>query len=201
MPITPPVLGKVTYEPITIFRTTTGGTGMPQMERFPESATQTFQQGVPLKYSAGYLVEADGTWAAADIIAGMSVEPGHNLTTSGVAQGGVSEGTARNQASSKIIPVGAWVRDGKCGLYVANGENIFSAFATNGPFTQSMIAPGTYYQLLKDSTSGFWYVNLTGTTGNGAIVELLGVDPASPNTTTDGIRVFFRIKGAQRQFD
>lgn len=201
MPIAIPVLGKATYAPIVPYRVQGPGSGVAVMSRMPEGATQTFKQGVPLMLSGGYLVECDFS-GAASVVAGFSAEPGHNLAVAGTAEAGVSEGTAPNQASSRIIPVGAWFRDGRTGLYLANDATIFSAFAVNGatdpPYAQSLVVPGTYYGLTKDATSGFWYVDLADTGGNNAVVELLGVDPATPNTVANGVRVFFMIKAAQR---
>lgn len=198
MSVTIPVLGAVTYEPIKPYRVNTGGASMPQIARLAEKATQTFKQGVPLKYNSGVLDEV--TFSAADVIVGFSAEPGHNLTTADTPEPATSEGTAPNQASSRIIPVGAWMKDGKVGTYVADENTIFSAFAKNGPFTNSMMIAGTFYGLTKDNTSGFWYVDLTDTSGNNAVVELLGVDPSCPNTVADGVRVYFRIKNASRYY-
>lgn len=198
MSVTIPVLGKVTYEPIKPYRVNSGGAAMPQMARLPETSAKTFKQGVPVMYSSGLLVEA--TFSAADVLVGFSAEPAHNLTTSDTPEPATSEGTPQNQASGKIIPVGAWMKDGKLGVYIADENTIFSAFAVNGPFTNAMMIAGTFYGLTKDSGSGFWYVDLTDTSGNNAVVELLGVDPASPNTVADGVRVFFRIKNASRYY-
>ena len=191
------VLGQVAYEPIAIWRTEREGA--PAMERFPEAATQTFKNGTPLTLSSGYLVAA--AFSGADIVYGVSSEPAHNLAVSGTAQQ-LSEGTAQNQASSVITPIGAWMRDGKIGLYRANDENIFSASLKAGEvFTQALIVnPATLYGLTKDNTSGFWYVDNTDTSGNNAVVQLLGVDPSCPNTVAGGCRVFFKFAPSKRFF-
>lgn len=197
MAIAIPVLGKVSYEPIKPYRTIAGNASFPAMSRLDESATQTFKMGVPLIFSSGLLVET--AFSGADVIVGFAAEPGHNLTTGGTAQDGVSEGTAPNQPSSKIIPIGAWVRDGKCGIYNADANTIFSGALKSGQvFADTLLIAGTYYGLTKDNTSGFWYVDNTVTSGNSAVVQLIGVDPSCPNTVADGSRVFFTIKSAQR---
>ncbi len=200
MPIAIPVLGKVSYEPITAYRMLGSGMGMAEIERMSEAASQTFNQGVPLTFSSGLLQEC--TFSGADVIVGFSAEPGHNLTTGGVKQDGFSEATPRNQASGKTIPIGAWVRDGKIGLYAANDTTIFSAALKSGQvYTDALLIAGTFYRLIKDATTGFWYVDNTLTGGNAGVVQLIGVDPSCPNTATDGSRVFFQVKPAQRYFN
>jgi hypothetical protein len=177
-----------------------GGSGVAQQVRLSEGASKTFNIGVPLIFASGVLTEA--TFGAADVIVGFSAEPGHNLTTAGTAQDGVSEGTAQNQPSSKIIPVGAWIRDGKCGVYAADDSTIFSAALLAGQvYADTLLVSGTFYGLTKDNTSGFWYVDPTDTSGNNAVVQLIGVDPSCPNTAADGSRVFFQIKPAARYFN
>lgn len=199
MAITIPTLGKVSYEPIKPWRNISGGSSLPQMMRVPESATQTFKIGTPLMMSSGYAVAYDGGTSP---LIGFAAEPGHNLASSGVAEAGYSEGTAQNQASSKIIPVGAHFKDGKVGVYVVNGITTFAGAVNIGTdvFAQTLVVPGTYYGITKDTSSGFWYIDLADTSGNNAIIDLLGLDSSSPNTTADGARVFFQIKAAARAF-
>lgn len=192
------VLGQVAYEPIKAYRRT-AGLGFPAMSRFPESATQTFKMGAPLTLSAGYLIEA--AFSSADIVYGVSSEPAHNLATSGTAQD-LSEGTAPNQASSVITPVGAWPRDGKIGLYEANGDTVFSiSLKATQTYSAALITnPATLYGLTKDSTSGFWYLDTSDTSGNNAVAHLLGMDSSSPNTSAGGCRVYFQFASAARFF-
>lgn len=199
MPITVPVLGKVSYEPIKPYQVTAAGSGFPHMRRMPEDAGETFKMGVPLALEGGFLREADFTGDT--IIVGFSTEPGHNLAADGVAEQGTSEGTAPNQASSKIIPVGAWMKDGNCGVYIADDSTIFSiALKAASVFTQALLIAGTFYGIAKDATSGFWYLDDADTSGNNAILELLGMDPSSPNTAADGARVLVKVKPAARYF-
>lgn len=191
-------LGKVSYEPIKAVRLLSG-LGMPAFERVPEAATQTFKTGVPLVLSGGNAQEA--AFGGAEVIYGVSAEPGHNLTVAATAEQGYSEATPPNQASAKTIPVGAWTKDGRCGVYRADGNTIFSiALKAGQVFTQALIIPGTKYGLVKDGTSGFWYLDNTDTAGDNAVAEIVGNDDSAPNTVADGARVFFRFTSTLRAF-
>lgn len=192
----PGVLAPVSYEPIQAVRVTGSQGATPTVTRQLEAATQTFQIGVPTILVSGYIQEA--TFLAAQIIYGVSNEHAHNLTVAGTAQD-LSEGTPQNQASAIITPVGAWIRDGRCGVYNADGQNVFSiALKAGQVFAQSLLIAGTYYGLTKDSSSGFWYLDNTDTSGDNAVAELLGVDSSCPNTVAGGSRVFFRFAPALR---
>lgn len=179
------------YEPIQAVQLLSG-LGFPAMTRCPEKASQTFKQGVPLVLSGGYLQEA--AFGAAEIIYGVSSEAGHNQASDGVAAE-LSEGTPPNQASAVITPIGAWLRDGKVGIYKADGSTVFSVKLKAGQtFSQALVAAGTYYGLVKDGTSNFWYLDSTDTSGDNAVAQLIGVDPS------DSTRVFFQFKAALRYF-
>lgn len=192
------VLGQVSYGPIQIYNTIQG-LGFPAMIRQREDATQTFKMGVPTKLVSGYIQEC--AFSAADVVYGVNAEKSHNLAAAGTAQD-LSEGTPQNQPSAITTPVGAWIRDGKIGLYQANGNNVFSVSLKTGQvFTQALVlGPATLYRLIKDGTTGFWYLDNTLTGGNAGVANLLGMDPSSPNTTTGGCRVFFQFAEAQRAF-
>lgn len=195
----PGVLAPVSYEPIQAVRMSGSQGATPAVTRQLEAATQTYKVGVPTRLVSGYLQEC--AFSGADIVYGISNEPAHNLTASGVAQDS-SEGTPQNQASAITTAVGAWPRDGRCGVYNADGQNVFSiALLTGQVFTQALLAAGTLYGLTKDNTSGFWYLDPTDTSGNNAVAELLGVDPSCPNTVAGGCRVFFRFAPSKRFFD
>lgn len=196
MPLTP--LAPVSYEPIKAVRVLSSAAATPFLVRAPETSAQTFQVGTPLRLVSGYVSPC--TFGAADIVYGFSAEPAHNLTTSGAAQN-ESEGTPPNQASAITTAVGAWIRDGACGTYGANGQTVFSiALKIGQVFTQALLVAGTLYGITKDTPSGFWFLDNTVTTGNSAIAELLGVDSSSPNTVTGGSRVFFQVASAKRYF-
>lgn len=193
------VLAPVTYEPIRVYKVLNQAHATPQMVRELEDASQTFQVGVPCMLVAGLIQEV--TFSGADIIYGVSAEHAHNLTVAGTAQD-LSEGAPPNQPSGVTTPVGAWIRDGKIGLYVANGTTVFSAALKAGQvFTQALLAAATPYGLVKDVASGFWYIdNTDNSAGNNNVVTLLGVDPSCPNSATDGCRVFFQFMYTKRYF-
>lgn len=185
------------YEPVQFVKLS-GGVGMAPMLRLPEALTQTFKRGAPLSLTSGYLVE--NAFGGTVLTYGFALEDGHNLTASGVSEPASSEGTPPNQASAKIIAVGARMRDGRCGIVVARDDTVFSAMLTFGQvFTQALVIPGTRYQLVKDGTTGFYYIDSTATgTGDEHLAEILGVDPSSPNSATLGARVFFKVTSACR---
>lgn len=180
----------VSYEPIKAIRTL-NGVGLPAMLRVEEGASKTFKLGVPLTLSSGQVQEC--AFGGSELVYGVSAEAGHNLTTAGTSEPAYSEGVPPNQASAKIIPVGAWPRDGKCSLYVANSQTIFSAMLKDGQvFTQAMVS-ATRYELEKDGTSGFWFIDNTNTgTNDEHAVNIVGVDP-NLNSATLGARVYFQF--------
>lgn len=195
----PGVLAPVTYESIKAVRVISSQGNSPQIIREAEDATQTFSQGVPLRLVAGFLQEC--TFTGADIVYGVSAEHAHNLVTQNTAQD-LSEASAPNQPSSITTPVGAWIRDGKCGTYGANGQTVFSiVLKATQVFTQAlMLGPGTLYGITKDSASGFWFLDTTVTSGNSAVAILLGNDSSAPNTSAGGARVFFMFAESKRFF-
>jgi hypothetical protein len=183
------------------------------MLRTPEAATQTFKLGVPTRLVGGFIQEC--TFAAADTVYGVSSEQAHNYTNAGgnvppgiypfpppnIDLNDPAAGPPPNQPSAVVIPIGAALRDGNCGNYGANGQTVFTiALKVGQVFTQALLIPGTLYGLTKDGTSGFWFLDTTVTGGNSAVANLLGVDPSSPNTVTDGTRVFFQFAAARRAF-
>lgn len=180
------------YRPIVAVRTL-NGVGFPAQARMSEGASKTFKQGVPLVLSSGYIQEA--AFGGAEIVVGVSVEPGHNLTAAATAEPAYSEGTPPNQSSAKIIPVGAWNRDGTCGLYLADGQNVFLASLKSGQaFADSYLVAGTLYGLTKDGTTGFWYVDLTDTGGDNAVCKLVG------GVSDDSTLVLFQFTPSLRYF-
>lgn len=180
------------YRPIVAVRTL-NGVGFPAQQRVSEGASKTFKQGVPLVFSSGVVQEA--AFGGAEIVCGVSVEPAHNLTNAGTAEPAYSEGTPQNQ-TGKIIPVGAWNRDGTCGMYLANGSNVFMASVKVGQtYADSLISGGTtFYGLTKDATTGFWYVDTADTAGDNAVVEIIG------GVSDDATLVLFIFKAALRYY-
>ncbi len=212
MPVQNPVLGTVSYEPIIARYTVSGNASVPRNFRTPEKAGLTTAIGVPMTLVNGFLQEC--AFTGADVVYGVSYEPGHNLAASGTGTQGLSEYTPPNQPSGVILPYGTHMRDGNIGVYAADGLNVFSAalkyttlpnpannvVGVSQIFNNSLIIPGTYYALVKDATTGFWYIDITQAAGNAAVCQLIGVDPSSPNDGVNGTRVFFQFKSAQRQF-
>ena len=186
------------YEPIKFVKLQGQG-GMPAVLRAPEAATQTMKIGTPIELTSGYAQEAN--FGGTELVYGVSMEAGHNLAVAGTAQQS-SEGTPQNQPSAVTTPVGAWMRDGKLGIYLANGVNVFSAMLLDGGvFVQSLVS-STRYALVKDGTTGFWYVDNTSSgTNDEHAVNILAVDPSSPNSATLGARVWFMFAPAARYFD
>lgn len=191
----------IQYEPIKAAFNYRGGDAFPAMDRFPEKGSQTFKIGVPLHLSSGYLQEV--SFSGADIIYGISSEAGNDLSGDGTADEGASQGTPPNQSSAKIIPVGAKFKDGNIGIYLADGQTVFSIMLEDGEvFTQALIInPATLYGITKDSGSGFWFIDQDDTSGNNAVAKIISVDPQSPNTVAKGARVFFQFGAAKRFHD
>ena len=209
----PATLSPVTYEPIRAVRVLSQQGALPQLQRFAEDATQTFQVGVPTRFVAGFIQEC--TFVGADVVAGVSSEKAKNYATAG---GGVTfglppivpqatdlnepaSGPPPNQPSATVIPIGAALRDGQMGIYCANGSTVFSISLKVGQvFVNTLIIPGTFYRLIKDTPSSFWYLDNTLTGGNAGVANLIGVDPSCPNTAAGGCRVFFTFAAGQRFF-
>lgn len=164
--------------------------------RAAEDSGETFKRGVPVKLDAqGMVAVVDSTWSAADVIYGISAEAAHNLTTDNTEEGGYNEATPPNQ-TGRTIPAGAWMRDGKIGVYKADNQNVFiGSVKSDQTMAQSYILSATVYGLTYDSSSGYWYVDLTDTSGNNACVILDGVVPG------DTSKVYFHFESAQRYWD
>ncbi len=188
----------VAYEPIKAVQVL-GGSGFPAVLRKPEKASDTAKLGVPLKLDSGYLCEQDDP-ITTDVY-GVNNEPFHDLTASGTAEDGVSEGTPVNQPSGKKVPVGAWIRDGNIGAYLANGMTMFSIVLILGQ-VHTAAMDGVRYEINKDGTTGQWILD---NTDNGTsaehVAKCIGHDPDSPNSATLGCRVFFVFDEAIRYFD
>jgi hypothetical protein len=185
------------YEPIKAVRTL-DGTGIPAQMRMPEDELQTFKVGTPVSLTAG-LVQASA-FGGSELVYGVSAEAAHNLAVDGTAEE-TSEATPPNQAYAVTTPVGAWVKDGKCAVYLANGKTVFSAMLKDGQVYTITMATKGRYELEYDSSSGFWFID---NTNNGSSDEnccvVIGVDPSSPNSATLGARVFFMFHESCRYF-
>ena len=192
--------------PIYPYQIRNNASGVAQGDRKLEKATQTFLQGTPVQVdvagATGFLIACPTMSSAATaIIAGMSQEPGHNLTTSGVGLVLTTGFKPPNQPSANVYPIGAPLSDGTCGLWVGDDTTVFvgiygdSATAANAVLAQAQV--NAIRGLTKDGGNNFWYVdnNIT-TVGTGACVEILFlIDPVG---TLNG-RVAFRITHAAQQ--
>lgn len=209
----PAVLCPVTYEPVKAVRVLSSQGSTPQLIRLPEDATQTWQVGVPVRLVSGYIQEC--AFSGADIIVGFSSEKAKNYASAGggatfglpptlpaaIDLNDPASGAPPNQPSAVVVPIGAALRDGLSGIYAANGQTVFSiALQATQVFTLALVIPGTLYGLVKDSTTGFWYLDSTDTTGNNAVASIIGVDQSCPNTSAGGSRVFIQIAAAKRMF-
>lgn len=166
-------------------------------QNWPEGATQTFKLGVPLRLSSGMAVACDtaNPWSAADIIIGVSAAAGSNLTTANTAEDGASYATPINQANAKTIAVGTPVKSATVPFYRADGLNVFRMSLQSGQtYSQALVIPGTFYALVFDATTGYWFVNSTDTSGNNNVIEIVGPDP------NDNTNVLVKFRSGQRYF-
>ncbi len=169
---------------------------MPAMMEAPEAAAQTFQQGVPVVLNGGFVQEA--AFAGAEIVYGVSVEPGHNLTVAGTAQES-SEGNPPNQASAVITPVGSWIKSGKLRIYKANGQSVFSIkLKADQVFSDAMV--GQAYGLAKDVASGYWYLDNTDQVGDNVVATVIGRDERFANVAGT-VQVLFTFVRTLRFWD
>lgn len=186
------------------------------VKRMLEKSGQTFLQGTPVQVdvagATGFIINCPAmTNAATAIIAGFSLEPGHNLASSGQGTGpggtpgGITyaTGSVPNQPNAVLITDAGPIIDGTIGLNQAWDDSLFigtvgnSNTAANATLSQAMIA--SIFGLTKDTGNNFWYVdNFITTVGTGACVEVLGlIDPVN---TLNG-RVLFRVTKAAQQLN
>jgi len=181
----------VSYEPVKAVGTLSG-VGFPVMRRIVEHETQTFLAGQPL------ILEGGGVKAAADptdaAIIGFAAEAGHNLTAAHTAEDGHSEGAPPNQPLGKTVALGAWVKDGRCAVYLGVPDTVFRAFLTAGEVYTEAIK-GNQYRMAKDATTGHYYIEIAhGSAAEAAhCVKILDVDPSSPNSIAGGAAVYFTV--------
>jgi hypothetical protein len=188
------------------YRIKNNATGVAQIQRMLEKAGQTMLQGTPVQVdvagATGFVIACPAIVSVATaIIAGFSGEPGHNLTTSGVAQTLNTGQAVPNQPSATVIPIGAPAVDGTTGIFIADEIASFigiygdSNTAANAVLSQAMI--GALRGLTKDAGNNFWYVdNFITTTAAGACVEIVSlIDPVG---TLNG-RVEFKVTRAAQQ--
>ena len=188
--------------PITAYRMKGGGAQTPELRRFLEKATQSFVNGTPVQIEAGvgYLQECGAIVSAATaVIAGFTTENASNLTTAGTAKTLNTGAVVPNQASAVVIPLGAPLNLGDCGVAMATDLTEFV-----GRIGYAVALAATHLNskagLTEDATGaqGFWYVDTTKSSVAGGacvqITELIDV------IGTYGGRVAFRVLSAAQQF-
>lgn len=183
------------YGPI-LWSHTINGSGLPNTKQFPEAVTQTFKLGAPLTLASGVLTaQADPIVAT---VAGVAAEEGKNLTTAGTTEPAISQQTVINMPLAKVTPVGARVLEGYSIIYLADGENVFSASLVTGVAWNVNLVGATRYALTLDGTSGRFYID-TADTGTDAdhCVNILGLDESKTGTT---VWVYFKFDSAARLF-
>lgn len=185
------------------FKTLMDGDAIANLRRLPEKASQTMNQGVPVQVevASGFVIEcATINNAATAIIAGISTEPGNNLTSNGTAKTLTTGFKVPNQASAVVNPIGAPPNDGTIGLIMATESMQFVGTlggSTNGNPTIAQTMLGVIRGLTKDAGNGFWYVdNDITTTAGGACVQI--VDFVDAVGTANGKVVFKITKAAQQ---
>jgi hypothetical protein len=162
------------------------GTALPVIRRMAEKAGQSIANGplgtpcqVDVAGATGFIIENPAIVSVATaIIAGFTVEPFNNLTSSGVAQVQSTGYAVQNQSSAKVIAIGSPPNDGTIGFYQAIDETTFvgtlgnSNTAANATVAQADLTKT--FGLTQDATNKFWYIdNFITTAANGACVEIV----------------------------
>lgn len=180
--------------PFTVYNVTGVNGANPRGRRLPEKASLTLLTGTPVALSSGYLIERTAIDGVTKVIAGITQEFAHNLTSDGVAKT-LTYGAVQNQSSAVLIPLGAPLSDGNLGIWTADDNSWFIG-ATDDAHTNAVTDVGSIFGLTKAS-NGFWYVDTTITVAaSGACAEIMKlVDPAG---TVNG-KVAFKITRAYQQ--
>ena len=185
------------------------GTALPIIRRMAEKAAQVIANGplgtpcqVDVAGATGFIIENPAiTSVATAVIAGFTVEPFNNLTTSGLAKILNTGFAVQNQSAAVVIPIGAPPNDGTIGFYMAGDEMTFvgtlgnSNTAANATIAQADLTK--IYGLTQDATNKFWYIdNFITTAATGACVEI--VELIDPVGTLNG-REGFKVTGVAQQ--
>src|SRR5215831_8062650 len=204
------------HQPITVVETISGNTDFTGSEN--EAASQTFLAGTPVYLVSGNVTAWTGN--TTQLIAGISMEDAHNLSSAGKgAPGpftgvgfpgtGTTFGSVPNETSAVNIPRGAPFVTGQILFDKSVDDTIFEAMFDNSNLgtsvgatpTQALV--GTLAGLTADLTAPiYWYVDgfktAAGAGVNNAAVEIVGLSPidgAIPNG-----RVRFRFLKAVSQY-
>lgn len=190
--------------PIKAWKVLGAGDAQPRIRRLKEKASQTFLEGTPVQVdvagSTGYLINCPSmTNVATAIIAGFSTEPGSNLATAATPKT-TTYGSVPNQSSAVLIPQGAPLNLGDCGLLVAGDETRFvGKVADTDTLAQTMI--GQMCGLTVD-TNSYWLIDTTkSTAAAGACLQITDLIDAIGTTGSTGGRVAFRVLAACQQLN
>jgi len=103
-------------EPIVPYKLLNVNAVTAPMMRLEEKTLDTQKQGCPCFVdNTGFVLERTVINDGTDLIAGFTSEAAHNLAASGVPET-LSYGSVQNQATTKNIPIGATLSDGKLGF-------------------------------------------------------------------------------------
>ena len=143
----------------------------------PEAASQTFKVGAPLVWSSGYLAEA-GTNPTE--IFGVSLAAGHGFTYAGGPAVAVDEAIPPLNLCG-FVPIGPGVIFA-ISVDKASGQGTSSAILAQA-------SEGVTFGITKDSTTGYWYLDVD-KTATYLVVRVVGfIDP--PSTVNGRVQVKF----------
>lgn len=203
------------HQPIRVVQTISGNS--PQSEEYGEQSSQTFLEGVPVMLNAGFIKEWDATVTEPATstagIAGISRQPGSNLSSSGKGAPGPftgvgapgaapTFGSVLNQSSAVNFTPGAPMVSGRTPFEVAAEDTIFEAtFDDNGGSTTNATTnenmKGKHFGLTKDAT-GHWFVDFAKSTqGTNTVVEIIRLSPLD-GAIQNG-RVWFKFESGIMQ--
>jgi hypothetical protein len=212
----------VVHSPMGSVKTISGNT--PMTAASSELAGQTFFMGVPVQLSVGgYVQKWDGTTVAAGI-AGISLQPGSNLSSNGKGTPGwysqvgppaaiQTYGNVQNQPPAVNIALGAPMTDGRNYYERAISDTIFqgqfdnSAGTVAADFTPTIADIGKEYGITFDAGGTAYVDKGKAVSGTSTVVKIIGINPVdlahdgTPNTYIMNARVsFVFLPSAQQLF-
>lgn len=179
----------------------------------PEKAGQTFAFGTPVQLNGGYVQAWDGVTTSAGIL-GVAESFGQNLATNGAGAPSMpfgqitgsdaiqTYGQVPNQPAGVNIALATPVADGRTLYMEPNQDNIFEAMFDNSAgtvaadYTPVQTDIGVAYGLTKDSAGPYWYVDKN-KTGASAVVQVVGISPATGSIVNGSVRFVFLAAAIQ----
>jgi len=183
-----------------------GGFDFPQLA-YNEATNSTYKIGAALTVSSGTFTEASsgtsGSSATTGVI-GFALQAGQNITNPGYPNYGVvypsgaaTSGPASAGTASAVAPL----------LYVpALPTMVFEGTLCSNGGDHHLVTTDAFalYGLVKDSTSGYWYVDTNSTSSNAAVMVIGVKNPQdmtfSSTTGTLGARVYFVVRETSSQW-